>query len=272
VEVEVRDRGLPSLQILSSQGVEELDVNVRDLLPGLFGGRNKRRHVPVSEARELLRQDEEARLVDNEQVARLALERAENSGIVFIDEIDKICGRESAGRGPDISREGVQRDLLPIVEGCSVQTKWGPLRTDHVLFVAAGAFHITKPADLIPELQGRFPIRVELEPLREADLRRILTEPRNALLRQYQALLATDGVALEFTEPALDAVARLAMQVNESAENIGARRLATILETLLEDVSFEAPGGPAQVRIEASDVERRVGALAGNPDISRFIL
>ncbi len=272
VEVELRDRSVPSLQILSSQGVEELDVNVRDLLPGLFGGRSKRRRVSVSEARELLRQDEEARLVDAEQVARQAIERAETSGIVFIDEIDKICARDGAGRGPDVSREGVQRDLLPIVEGCTVQTKWGPLRTDHVLFVAAGAFHIAKPSDLIPELQGRFPIRVELEPLVEADLRRILTEPRNALPRQYQALLATDGLELTFTDAALDAVARLAMQVNESAENIGARRLATILETLLEDVAFNAPGGPTQVCIEATDVQRRVGALAGNPDISRFIL
>jgi ATP-dependent HslUV protease ATP-binding subunit HslU len=271
VEVDVRERGMPAFQILGAQGVEELDVNLRDMLPGLFGGRSRRRSLPIGEAREVLRQEEESRLVDDEQVARLAIERAETSGIIFIDEIDKIAGREAA-HGPDVSREGVQRDLLPIVEGSTVQTKWGPVRTDHVLFIAAGAFHVSKPSDLIPELQGRFPIRVELEPLELADLRRILVEPRSALLRQYQLLLATDGVQLAFTDAAVDAIARTAMEVNESTENIGARRLATILEALLEDVSFEAPEGVRAVTIDADDVTRRLAALVKDRDLSRFIL
>ena len=271
VEVDVRERGMPAFQILGAQGVEELDVNLRDMLPGLFGGRSRRRSLPISEARGVLRQEEESRLVDDEQVARLAIERAETSGIIFIDEIDKIAGREAA-QGPDVSREGVQRDLLPIVEGSTVQTKWGPVRTDHVLFIAAGAFHVSKPSDLIPELQGRFPIRVELEPLEFADLRRILVEPRSALLRQYQLLLATDEVQLHFTDAAVDAIARTAIEVNESTKNIGARRLATILEALLEEVSFEAPEGAREVTIDAADVTRRLAELVKDRDLSRFIL
>jgi ATP-dependent HslUV protease ATP-binding subunit HslU len=272
VEVEVREKSFPSFQILSSQGVEEMDVNLKDVLPGLFGGRTKRRRLPLPEAREVLLQDEQARLVDAEQVARLAVERAQTGGIIFIDEIDKIAGREG-GRGPDVSREGVQRDILPIVEGTTVSTKYGPVKTDHVLFVAAGAFHVSKPSDLIPELQGRFPIRVELEPLTEADFVRILTEPQGALLKQYQALLATEGVELTFSDEAVREMARLAMQVNQATENIGARRLATILETVLEEVSFEGgSAGPRRVDIDAPFVRERLAALVQDQDLSRFIL
>jgi ATP-dependent HslUV protease ATP-binding subunit HslU len=272
VEVEVREKSFPSFQILTSQGVEEMDVNLKDVLPGLFGGRTKRRRLPLPEAREVLLQEEQARLVDAELVARLAVERAQTSGIIFIDEIDKVAGRES-GHGPDVSREGVQRDILPIVEGTTVSTKYGPVHTDHVLFIAAGAFHVSKPSDLIPELQGRFPIRVELEPLTEADFVRILTEPQGALLKQYQALLATEGVELTFTDEAVREMAHLATQVNDSTENIGARRLATVLETVLEDVSFEGgAAGPRRVGIEAAFVRERLARLVQDQDLSRFIL
>jgi ATP-dependent HslUV protease ATP-binding subunit HslU len=272
VEVEVREKSFPSFQILSNQGVEEMDVNLKDVLPGLFGGRTRRRRLPVPEAREVLLQDEQARLVDVELVARLAVERAQASGIVFVDEMDKIAGREG-GHGPDVSREGVQRDILPIVEGTTVTTKYGAVRTDHILFIAAGAFHVSKPSDLIPELQGRFPIRVELEPLTHADLVRILTEPRNALLKQYQALLATEGVDVTFTEEAVREMARFAMEVNQATEDIGARRLATILETVLEDLSFEGGSdGPRQVRLDAPEIRARLAPLAADQDLSRFIL
>jgi ATP-dependent HslUV protease ATP-binding subunit HslU len=272
VEVEVRDRQSPSFQIMSSQGVEEMDVNLKDMLPGLFGGRTRRRRLSVPEAREVLQKEEEARLVDAEEVSRLAVERVENAGIIFIDEMDKIAGREG-GHGPDVSREGVQRDILPIVEGTTVTTKHGTVRTDHILFIAAGAFHVSKPSDLIPELQGRFPIRVELEPLTFEDLVRILREPKGALLSQYTALLGTEGVALEFTEDAIAEMARLAMQVNDQTENIGARRLATILETVLEEVSFEGgSGGPRLVRIDAAEVRGRLEGLVKDQDLSRFIL
>jgi ATP-dependent HslUV protease ATP-binding subunit HslU len=272
VEVEVRERSFPSFQILSSQGVEEMDVNMKDLLPGLFGGRTRKRRLTVPEAREVLLQEEETRLVDADAVARLAIERVQSSGILFIDEIDKVAGREG-GHGPDVSREGVQRDILPIVEGTTVSTKYGPVRTDHVLFIAAGAFHVSKPSDLIPELQGRFPIRVELEPLTLEDLVRILTEPRNALLGQYRALLATEGVDVSFTDEAVREMARFAMEVNDATENIGARRLATVLETVLEDVSFEGgTDGPRVVRIDAAEVRRRLAPLVKNQDLSRFIL
>jgi ATP-dependent HslUV protease ATP-binding subunit HslU len=272
VEVEVRDRQSPSFQIMSSQGVEEMDVNLKDMLPGLFGGRTRRRRLSVPEAREILQKEEEARLVDAEEVSRLAVERVENAGIIFIDEMDKIAGREG-GHGPDVSREGVQRDILPIVEGTTVTTKHGTVRTDHVLFIAAGAFHVSKPSDLIPELQGRFPIRVELEPLTFEDLVRILREPKGALLSQYQALLGTEGVDLQFTEDAVAEMARLAMQVNDQTENIGARRLATILETVLEEVSFEGGAdGPRVVCIDAAEVRRRLEGLVKDHDLSRFIL
>jgi ATP-dependent HslUV protease ATP-binding subunit HslU len=272
VEVEVHERSFPSFQILSSQGVEEMDVNIKDMLPGLFGGKTKRRRLSVPEAREVLRAEEEARLVDADQVARLAVERVQGSGIVFIDEIDKIAGRES-GRGPDVSREGVQRDILPIVEGTTVSTKYGPVRTDHILFIAAGAFHVSKPADLIPELQGRFPIRVELESLSLEDLVRILTEPRSALIKQYQALLATEGVEVSFTDEAIREMARFAAEVNSSTENIGARRLATVLETVLDEVSFEGgSAGPRAVRVDGDEVRTKLAPLVKDQDLSRFIL
>jgi len=272
VEIEVQDRRLPSFQILSSQGVEEMDVSVKDLLPGLFGGRSRRRSVPVAEAGQILLQEEWERLLDADQVARQAVERVESSGILFIDEIDKVAGREG-GHGPDVSREGVQRDLLPIVEGTTVTTKHGPVRTDHILFIAAGAFHVSKPSDLIPELQGRFPIRVELTPLTEDDLVRILREPRGALLTQYQALLGTEGVELSFTEDAVRELARVAMEVNRTTENIGARRLATILESVLDEVSFEGgDAGPRAVEIGAAEVQRKLAPLLRDQDLSRFIL
>ena len=272
VEVEIADKGHPSFQILSSQGVEEMGVSMKDMLPGLFGGRTRKRRLPVPEARAALLVEEESRLVDADQVARIAIERVQSSGILFIDEIDKIAGREG-GHGPDVSREGVQRDILPIVEGTTVATKYGAVRTDHVLFIAAGAFHVSKPSDLIPELQGRFPIRVELEPLTEGDLVRILTEPKNALVAQYRALLATDGVEVTFTDDAVREMARFAMQVNAATENIGARRLATILETVLEDLSFEAGEGERRaVRIDADEIRRRLASVAANQDLSRYIL
>jgi len=272
VEVEVPERTMPTFQILGSQGTEEMDVSIKDMLPGLFGSRTKRRSLPLPEAREVVRQEEESRLVDQDQVAREAVERAESAGIVFLDEIDKIAGREGA-YGPNVSREGVQRDLLPIVEGTTVSTKYGPVRTDHVLFIAAGAFHVSKPTDLIPELQGRFPIRVELHSLGEEDLRRVLTEPRSALVGQYRDLLGTDGVSLSFTDDAVAEMARFAARVNDTTENIGARRLATILESVLDEVSFEAGGtSPFTVTIDAAYVRRRLEPLVKSQDLSRFIL
>jgi ATP-dependent HslUV protease ATP-binding subunit HslU len=272
LEVDVPERTMPTFQILGGQGQEEMDVAIRDMLPGLFGNRTKRQTLPLPEAREVLRQEEEARLVDQEQVARAAVARVESSGIVFLDEIDKIAGRESV-HGPEVSREGVQRDLLPIVEGTTVSTRYGPVRTGHILFIAAGAFHVSKPTDLIPELQGRFPIRVELQPLGEDDLVRILTEPENALIKQYRALLGTESVGLTFTDEAVREVARFAAQVNQSTENIGARRLATILESVLDEVSFEAGStSPFAVNIDAGYVRRRIEPLVKDQDLSRFIL
>jgi ATP-dependent HslUV protease ATP-binding subunit HslU len=271
VEIEVREKSFPSLQVLSSQGVEEMDINLKDMLPGLFGGHKSRRSTTVADARPLLLAEEQSRLVDIEQVARLAIEKVQSAGILFIDEIDKIAGREG-GHGPDISREGVQRDLLPFVEGTTVTTKYGPVKTDHILFIAAGAFHVSKPSDLIPELQGRFPIRVELQALAEEDLVRILTEPKSALVTQYRALLATEGVTLTFSDDAVRELARAAMQVNAATENIGARRLATILETVLEEVSFEGAAGARSVSVDAAYVRARLAALVSNQDLSRFIL
>ena len=240
VEVDVRERSTPAFEIVSSQGVEEMDINVKDMLSGIFGQQKRRRRMTVAEAFDYLIQEEENKLIDMDQVTRLAVERAEQMGIIFIDEIDKIAGRES-GHGPDVSREGVQRDILPIVEGTTVNTRYGMIRTDHILFIAAGAFHISKPSDLIPELQGRLPIRVELTALTEGDFVRILTEPKNALIKQYIALLDTEGLKLNFTEDAIATLARYAVMVNEQTENIGARRLHTILEKVLDEISFEAP-------------------------------
>jgi ATP-dependent HslUV protease ATP-binding subunit HslU len=272
VEVEVREKSGPGFQILSASGAEEMDVNMQNLLPGLFGNRTRKRRLPIPEARAALLQDEQARLVDPELVSREAVARVQQTGILFIDEIDKVAGREGS-HGPEVSREGVQRDILPIVEGTTVNTKWGAVSTDHILFIAAGAFHVSKPADLIPELQGRFPIRVELESLTHDDLVRILTEPKSALLGQYQALLATEGLDLEFTDEAVREMARFAMEVNQATENIGARRLATILEAVLEDVSFEGPQSTRRtVKIDAEKVRTILTPLAKNQDLSRFIL
>ncbi|MFQ5817179.1 MAG: ATP-dependent protease ATPase subunit HslU [Terriglobia bacterium] len=272
VEVEVRERSFPAFEIISSAGVEEMDVNIKDVLPGLFGQQKKKRRMKVSEAWEYLVQEEENRLIDMEQVNRTAISRVEQSGIVFIDEIDKIAGRES-GHGPDVSREGVQRDILPIVEGTSVNTRHGMVRTDHILFIAAGAFHVTKPSDLIPELQGRFPIRVELHSLGAAEFVRILREPKNALVRQYMALLETEGIRLTFSDEAIDEIAGYAASVNESTENIGARRLFTVMEKLLDELSFEAPDLKRKhVKIDAAYVHKMLADIAKDQDLSRYIL
>ncbi|MFN2634108.1 MAG: ATP-dependent protease ATPase subunit HslU [Thermoanaerobaculia bacterium] len=272
VEVEVADKTFPSFEIVTNQGVEEMDINVKEMLPGLFGSKKKRRKATVAEAREIIQAEEEGRLVDPGVVAREAVERAQSSGIVFLDEIDKVAGRES-GRGPDVSREGVQRDLLPIVEGTSVNTKYGFVKTDHVLFIAAGAFHVSKPSDLIPELQGRFPIRVELDSLTEEDFVRILSEPENALLKQYRALMSAEKVDLQFSDDAVREIARDAERVNRLLENSGARRLHTILERLLEDISFAGPENAGQtIRIEASDVNAALADLVKNEDLSRYVL
>ncbi|HNC44439.1 MAG TPA: ATP-dependent protease ATPase subunit HslU, partial [Acidobacteriota bacterium] len=242
VEIEVQEKNFPAgIEIITPQGIEEMDINLRDMIPGFFpGSKTKKRQMTVEEAMEYLIQEEEQKLVDMEQVTRIALERVENSGIVFLDEIDKIAGRES-GHGPDVSREGVQRDILPIVEGTTVSTRYGMVRTDHILFIAAGAFHVSKPSDLIPELQGRFPIRVSLDPLTREDFKRILTEPKNSLIRQYTALMETEGVTLEFTPDAIESVADFAFSVNQQTEDIGARRLHTVMEKLLDEISFNAP-------------------------------
>ena len=237
VEIDVRERNFPSFEIISNQGVEEMDVNIKDMLPNIFGQRTKKRKMKVNEAFEYLIQEEEQRLIDMDQVTRMAIDRVEDAGIIFLDEIDKIAGREG-GHGPDVSREGVQRDILPIVEGTTVNTRYGMVRTDHILFIAAGAFHVSKPSDLIPELQGRFPIRVELQSLTMDDFIRILTEPKSSLTKQYIALLETEGVKLEFTKDSLEEIARFAFRVNEGTENIGARRLHTIMERVLDEISF----------------------------------
>jgi ATP-dependent HslUV protease ATP-binding subunit HslU len=299
VEIDVRERNAPSFEIISNQGVEEMDINLKDVLPNLFGQRTKKRKMNVSEAFEYLVQEEEGRLVDMDQVTRLAVERVENSGIVFLDEIDKIAGREG-GHGPDVSREGVQRDILPIVEGTTVNTRYGMVRTDHILFIAAGAFHVSKPSDLIPELQGRFPIRVELQSLTVEDFIRILTEPKSSLTKQYTALLETEGVKLRFTKESLEEMARFAFRVNETTENIGARRLHTIMERVLDEISFVAPdlsknhdvqgaengttvplpmsdeetaaGKERVVRIDPEYVRAMVASIVKDQDLSRYIL
>ena len=272
VEVDVRDRAVPTFEIMSSTGIEEMDINVKDILPGIFGQRTKRRKMKVSEALEYLTQEEENRLIDMDQVTRTAVERAEQSGILFVDEIDKIAGRER-GQGPEVSREGVQRDILPIVEGTTVNTRYGMVRTDHILFIAAGAFHTTKPSDLIPELQGRFPIRVELKALTVEDFIRILQEPKAALVKQYTALLETEGIKLTFTPDAMEEIAQIAAQVNEQAENIGARRLHTIMEKLLEEISFEGPDlKKKNVEIDAAYVRKQLADIIKDQDLSRYIL
>jgi ATP-dependent HslUV protease ATP-binding subunit HslU len=272
VEIDVRDRSFPSFEIIAGSSVEEVDINIKDMLPGLFPGRTKKRRVKVSEALDHLVQEEQQKLVDMETVARVAVERVEDGGIIFVDEIDKIAGREG-GHGPDVSREGVQRDILPIIEGTTVNTKYGMVQTDHILFIAAGAFHVSKPSDLIPELQGRFPIRVELEPLGKDDFVRILTEPQNALVKQYVALLETEGIALEFRPDAVERIADFAALVNDRAENIGARRLHTVMEKLLDEVSFEAPDlAEKSITIDAAYVDRMLADIVKNEDLTRYIL
>jgi ATP-dependent HslUV protease ATP-binding subunit HslU len=272
IEIEVREKSFPTIELAGPQGIEEMGINMKDMLGNIFQGRTKRRKMRVDEAMEYLMQEEEERLIDMDTVARAALERVESSGIIFLDEIDKIAGRES-GTGPDVSREGVQRDILPIVEGTTVNTRYGMVRTDHILFIAAGAFHVSKPSDLIPELQGRFPIRVELESLTIDDFKRILTEPKNALIKQYHALMETEGVELDFTEDAIESIANFAARVNEQTENIGARRLHTIMEKLLDEISFEGPDlEPKHQRIDADYVTRMLAETVKNQDLSRYIL
>jgi ATP-dependent HslUV protease ATP-binding subunit HslU len=272
LEIDVRDASFPSFEIVSGSNVEEVGINVKEMLPGFFQGRTKKRRLQVPEALEQLTTEELQKLVDMESVSRIAVERVEQSGIIFVDEIDKIAGRED-GHGPDVSREGVQRDILPIVEGTTVNTKYGMVKTDYILFIAAGAFHISKPSDLIPELQGRFPIRVELEPLGRDDFIRILTEPKSALVKQYVALLATEGVDIVFTDDAVAAVASIATEVNDRTENIGARRLHTVMERLLDEVSFDAPDlAGRSVTIDAAYVRRTLADIVGDQDLSRYIL
>ena len=272
VEIEVEDGATPSLEMFTPQGVEEVGINLKEMLPGLFS-RRRRQKATVAEAREVLLTEEAEKLIDRQQLARDARVRVEQTGIIFLDEIDKIAGREGSTHGPDISREGVQRDLLPVVEGTTVATKYGPVKTDHILFIAAGAFHVAKPSDLIPELQGRFPIRVELEPLTEADFVRILTEPETALTKQYTALLGAEGLTIRFLQDAIVELARIAVEVNRSTENIGARRLATVIERLLEEISFEAPDmAGMELEIDAAFVRRILDDIVQNQDLSRYVL
>jgi len=272
VEIEARERSFPSFEIIAGSSVEEIDINIKDMLPGLFQGRTRKRRLKVPEAMEYLIQEEEQKLVDMDTVARVAVERVEQSGIIFVDEIDKIAGREG-GHGPDVSREGVQRDILPIIEGTTVNTKYGMVKTDHILFIAAGAFHVSKPSDLIPELQGRFPIRVELEALGKEDFVRILTEPQNALVKQYTALMETEGMTLRFLDEAIDRIADFAARVNERTENIGARRLHTVMEKLLDEISFEGPElAGTSITIDDAYVRRMLDNIVKNEDLSRYIL
>lgn len=272
VEIEVKEKAAAPFEIFSSAGVEEIGIQIQEMLPGFLGGKPKKRKVKVFEAREYILDEEQRRLIDMDQVARLAIERVEHSGIVFLDEMDKIAGRES-GHGPEVSREGVQRDLLPIVEGTTVNTRYGLVKTDHVLFIGAGAFNVAKPADLIPELQGRFPIRVELTSLNKEDFVRILTEPENALIKQYMALLATEDVRVEFTSDAIDEIAQVGEDVNRDAEDIGARRLYTIMEKVMEEISFKAPNVKAKhIHIDRAYVQDQLKDIIKDQDLRRFIL
>jgi len=272
VEVEVKEVNFPPFEIFSNAGVEEIGIHIQEIIPGFLGGKTKRRKMKLKEAQDYLLQEEQKRLIDMDQVSKLAIQRVEQSGIIFLDEVDKIAGRES-GHGPDVSREGVQRDLLPIIEGTTVNTRYGLVRTDHILFIGAGAFHVSKPSDLIPELQGRFPIRVELTPLTKEDFIRILTEPENALVKQYKALLATEGVDIEFAEDAIQEIAEIAEKVNEIAENIGARRLHTVMEKVMEDISFEAPNLKGKkIVIDQEYVQHHLKDIVKDEDLSRFIL
>jgi len=272
VEIDVKEKMASPMEIFSNSGVEEIGIQIQEIIPGFLGGKSKRRRIKIKEALEYLLEDEEKRLIDMDQVSRLAVERVEHSGIIFLDEVDKVAGRET-GRGPEVSREGVQRDLLPIIEGTTVNTRSGLVRTDHILFIGAGAFHVSSPADLIPELQGRFPIRVELTPLDKKDFVKILTEPENALIKQYEALLATDGVDVNFTEDAIDEIAEIAEKVNEDAENIGARRLHTVMEKVMEEISFKAPNiKKKKIPINRKYVQSQLKDILEDQDLSRFIL
>jgi ATP-dependent HslUV protease ATP-binding subunit HslU len=272
VEVEIKEKIVPPFEVFSNAGVEEIGIHIQEIMPGLLGGRSKKRRVKIKEAREFMMEDEEKRLVDMDQVARLAIERVEHSGIIFLDEVDKIAGRET-GHGPEVSREGVQRDLLPIIEGTTVNTRFGLVRTDHILFIGAGAFHVSKPADLIPELQGRFPIRVELTPLDRQDFIRILVEPENALIKQYRALMETEGVRVEFSRDAVEEIADVAEKVNEDSENIGARRLHTIMEKVMEEISFAAPDiKEKKIQINREYVQGQLRDILKDQDLRRFIL
>jgi ATP-dependent HslUV protease ATP-binding subunit HslU len=272
VEIEVKEKSHGTFSVLSNAGIEDIDINLRDMLPGMFSGKSKKRKMRVDEALAIMIVEEKEKLLDMDQIAKQGVTRVEQSGIVFLDELDKIAGKES-GHGPDVSREGVQRDLLPIVEGTTVNTRYGMVRTDHVLFIAAGAFHVSKPSDLIPELQGRFPIRVELDALDESDFVRILREPENALPKQYHALLSTEGVELTFTDDAIERIARLAAEVNERTENIGARRLHTVMEKLLDEISFSAPElENKKVLIDKVYVDKMLADVVRDQDLSRFIL
>ncbi|AEG14586.1 ATP-dependent protease ATPase subunit HslU [Desulfofundulus sp. TPOSR] len=272
LEIEVEDTTVPTLEVFTGSGVEELGINIQDVLGGIFPKKKRKRKVTVAEARKILTQQEAQKLIDMDEVTTDAVRRAEEHGIIFLDEIDKIASREG-GAGPDVSRGGVQRDILPIVEGSTVMTKYGPVKTDHILFIAAGAFHMAKPSDLIPELQGRFPIRVELSSLSEEDFLQILTEPENALIKQYTALLATEGVNVKFSQDSLVEIAKIAYTVNEQTENIGARRLHTIMEKLLEDLSFDAPELQGQtITIDRDYVQQKLGDIVKNEDLSRYIL
>jgi len=271
IEIEVEDNKPPMLEVFTGSGMEEMGVNIQDMLGGFLPKKKRRRKVTVQEGRKILIQQEAQKLIDMDEVTTAGVKRAEEDGIIFLDEIDKIAGRE--GYGPDVSRGGVQRDILPIVEGSTVMTKYGPVKTDHVLFIAAGAFHTTKPSDLIPELQGRFPIRVELESLTRENFQQILTEPRNAIVKQYTELLAAEGVQVKFSQNSLEEIAEIAYTVNEQTENIGARRLHTILEKLLEDISFEAPElSVKDINIDRNYVVEKLGELVKNQDLSRYIL
>ncbi|HEB36612.1 MAG TPA: ATP-dependent protease ATPase subunit HslU [Candidatus Aminicenantes bacterium] len=272
VEIDVKEKMASPMEIFSNSGVEEIGIQIQEIIPGFLGGKSKRRRMKIKEALEYLLEDEEKRLIDMDQVSRLAVEKVEHSGIIFLDEVDKIAGRET-GHGPEVSREGVQRDLLPIIEGTTVNTRSGLVRTDHILFIGAGAFHVSSPADLIPELQGRFPIRVELTPLDKKDFVRILTEPKNALIKQYEALLATEGVDVSFAEDAIDEIAEIAEKVNEDAENIGARRLHTVMEKVMEEISFKAPNiKKKKIPINRKYVQSQLKGILEDQDLSRFIL
>lgn len=272
VEIEVKEKMAPPLEIFSNSGMEEIGIHIQEIIPGFLGGKSKRRRVKIKEAREYLLEDEQKRLIDMEQVSKLAVERVEHSGIIFLDEVDKVAGRET-GHGPEVSREGVQRDLLPIIEGTTVNTRYGLVRTDHILFIGAGAFHVSKPSDLIPELQGRFPIRVELTSLDKEDFIRILTEPENALIKQYRALMGTEGIQVEFSNDAVDEIAEIAEKVNEDAENIGARRLHTVMEKVMEEISFKAPNiRKKKILIDKKYVKKQLEDIIEDQDLRRFIL